>query len=117
MNIANWLERAGLSHGSLPAVAHGTRVARSFAELAGRSARLAGALRARFDLAPGDRVAIFAKNSPEYTEALYAIWHAGLAAVPVNAKLHGRELASILEHSGARVCFVSADLEAAAAAH
>jgi long-chain acyl-CoA synthetase len=74
MNIANWLKRAGLSHGSLPAVAHGTRVVRSFAELAGRAARLAGALRARFDLAPGDRVAIFAKNSPEYTEALHAIW-------------------------------------------
>jgi len=50
-------------------------------------------------------------------EILYAIWHAGLAAVPVNAKLHGRELAYILEHSTARVCFVSADLEAAVAAH
>src|SRR5215218_5202737 len=117
MNIANWLERAGLSHASLPAVAYGTSVARSYGELAGRAARLAGTLRARFALTPGDRVAIFAKNSPDYTEVLFAIWHAGLAAVPVNAKLHGRELAYILEHSGARVCFVSADLEAAAAAH
>jgi long-chain acyl-CoA synthetase len=117
MNIANWLERAGLSHGSLPAVAHGTRVARNYGELAGRAARLAGALRTRLVVAPGDRVAIFAKNSPDYMEALYAVWHAGLAAVPVNAKLHGRELAYILEHSGAKACFVSADLEAAAAAH
>jgi len=117
MNIANWLERAGLSHGSLPAVALGTRVARSYGELAGRAARLAGTLRTRFGLAPGDRVAIFAKNSPDYMEVLYAIWHAGLAAVPVNAKLHGRELAYILEHSGARVCFVSKDLEAAVAPH
>jgi long-chain acyl-CoA synthetase len=117
MNIALWLERAGLSHGDRPAIGYGTRVARSYGELAQRAARLAGALRAQCGLAPGERVAIFAKNSPEYMEALYAIWTAGLAAVPVNAKLHGRELAYILEHSGARVCFVSADLEAAAASH
>jgi long-chain acyl-CoA synthetase len=46
-----------------------------------------------------------ARNSPDYLEALCAIWHAGLAAVPANAKLHGAELGYILEHSGARVCF------------
>jgi long-chain acyl-CoA synthetase len=117
MNIALWLERAGLSHGGRPAIGYGTRVVRSYGELAQRAARLAGALRSQCGLAPGERVAIFAKNSPEYMEALYAIWTAGLAAVPVNAKLHGRELAYILDHSGARVCFVSADLGAAASAH
>ena len=117
MNIASWLARAGLSHGARPAAAHGTRVVRSYAELAGRAAQLAGRHEARYGLAAGDRVAIFAKNSPDYLDVLYAIWHAGLAAVPVNAKLHGRELAYILEHSGARACFVSKDLEAAAAAH
>jgi long-chain acyl-CoA synthetase len=117
MNIALWLERAGLSHGSRPAIGFGTRVVRSYGDLAQGAARLAGALDTRFGLRPGERVAIFAKNSPDYLEALYAIWHAGLAAVPVNAKLHGRELAYILEHSGARACFVSKDLESAAAAH
>jgi len=117
MNLASWLERAGLSHGALPAIALGAHVVRSYGELAQRAARLAGALETRFGLAPGDRVAIFAKNSPDYIEVLNAIWHAGLAAVPVNAKLHGRELAYILEQSGARMCFVSDDLGAAAAAH
>lgn len=117
MNIALWLERAGLSHPHRPAVGYGTRIARSYGQLAQRAARLAGALRTRCGLSPGDRVAIFAKNSPDYMETVYAIWCAGLAAVPVNAKLHGRELAYILEQSGARVCFVSADLETAAAAH
>jgi long-chain acyl-CoA synthetase len=117
MNIAIWLERAGLSHGDRPAIGLGTRVVRSYGELAQRAAKLAGALTMQCGLKLGERVAIFAKNSPDYMEALYAIWHAGLAAVPVNAKLHGRELAYILEHSGARVCFVSKDLEAAAAAH
>ena len=48
---------------------------------------------------------------------MYAIWHAGLAAVPANAKLHGRELAYILEHSGARICFASYGLDGEIAPH
>jgi acyl-CoA synthetase (AMP-forming)/AMP-acid ligase II len=54
-------------------------------------------------------------NCPEYLEVLFAIWHAGLTAVPINAKLHPKELAYILDHSGASVCFVSADLAEAVA--
>ena len=69
-------------------------------------------LRDRLGLVPGERVAIVAKNSPAYLELLYGIWHAGLAAVPANAKLHGAELGYILEHSGARVCFASPGLDA-----
>ena len=88
MNLALWLYRAGLSHPSLPAAAAGTRVVASYGELAARAARLAGALRDRLKLKPGDRVAIAAKNSPDYLALLYGIWHAGLAAVPANAKLH-----------------------------
>ena len=117
MNLALWLERAGMSHGPRPAVGLGDRVVRDYADLAGRVARLAGALRQRFGLQPGDRVAIAAHNSIDYLDVLYAIWHAGLAAVPANAKLHGAELGYILEHSQARVCFASSDLEAAIAAH
>jgi long-chain acyl-CoA synthetase len=117
MNIALWLARSGLSHPSMPAAALGTRVTASFGELAGRAARLAGALRNQCGLAPGDRVAIVAKNSPAYLELLFGIWHAGLAAVPANAKLHGAELGYILEHSGARICFASGGLEAEIAPH
>jgi long-chain acyl-CoA synthetase len=103
MNLALWLERAGRSYGERPAVGHGTRVVATYGALAERAARLAGALRGRCGLAPGDRVAIAAANAPEYLEMLYGVWHAGLAAVPANAKLHGRELGYILAHSGARV--------------
>ena len=49
-------------------------------------------------------------NCPEYLEILYACWHAGLVAVPVNAKLHRNEFAYILENSQARVCFATHDL-------
>ena len=117
MNLALWLHRAGLSHGDRPALGLGTRVIRRYGEVAGRAARLAAALRERFGLAPGERVAIAAKNCPDYVELMFGIWHAGLAAVPANAKLHGRELGYILQHSGARVCFASDGLDAEIAPH
>src|SRR6188472_1082174 len=116
MNLALWLNRAGLSDPQRPALGIGPRVLRTYGESAGRAARLAGALQ-RIGLNPGDRVAIAAKNSPDYVEILYAIWHAGLAAVPTNAKLHGAELGYILEQSGARVCFASPGIDADIAAH
>jgi long-chain acyl-CoA synthetase len=117
MNLALWLERAGRSYGERPAVGHGTRVVMTYGALAERAARLAGALSGRCGLKPGDRVVIAAKNAPDYLEMLYGVWHAGLAAVPANAKLHGRELGYILEHSGARVCFASDGLAAEIAPH
>jgi long-chain acyl-CoA synthetase len=116
MNIASWLFRAGLSHPGAPAVGQGTRVVQSYGALAARAARLANGLR-RLGLAPGDRVAIVAKNCIEYLETIHGIWHGGFAAVPANAKLHGRELGYILEHSGARVCFASAGLDEELAPH
>lgn len=103
MNVAGWLERAGRAEPGRVAVFHGARPWATYGELAGRAARLAGGLRERLALAPGDRVAIIMKNAPEYLEAMYGIWWAGLAAVPVNAKLHAKEVAYIVEHSGARL--------------
>jgi long-chain acyl-CoA synthetase len=110
LNIASWLYRAGLSHPGAPAVGQGRRVVQSYGALAERAARLASGLR-RLGLTPGDRVAIAAKNCVEYLETIYGIWHGGFAAVPANAKLHGRELGYILEHSGARVCIASKGLD------
>lgn len=116
MNIALWLARNAAAAPDRPALGRGLDVVRHYGELGERVARLAGAL-VGMGLAPGDRVAIAAKNSPAYVEALYAIWHAGLAAVPINAKLHGAELGYVLGHSGARLCFVSRDVETAVGEH
>jgi long-chain acyl-CoA synthetase len=116
MNLASWLESAGKEEPQRPALGIGPRVLRSYGDVASRVARLAGSLQA-MGLAPGERVAIAAKNSPDYLEAMYAVWHAGLAAVPANAKLHGSELGYILEQSGARVCFASDGLDTEIAPH
>src|SRR5215472_1844085 len=99
MNLALWLERAGSSHGHRPALGLGPRVVKRYDEVAERAAKFAASLRHRFLLQPGERVAIAAKNCPDYVELMFGIWHAGVAAVPANAKLHGRELGYILEHS------------------
>ena len=117
MNQAAWLARAALAVPDSPALAHGERIVRTYAGLHERVARLAGGMRTALGLEPGDRVAIVSKNSPAMLETMYAIWHSGLAAVPVNAKLHGAEVGWILEHSGARAAFVGADLETAVAGH
>jgi long-chain acyl-CoA synthetase len=117
MNIASWLSRSALSYPALPAAAKGTRVVATYGQLAERAARLAGALRERCALKAGERVGIAAKNSRHYLELLYGIWHAGLAAVPANAKLHGAELGYILEQSGARVCFASEGIDGDIAPH
>src|SRR5205814_4855773 len=103
MNLASWLDRAARADPGRAAIFHGARRWATYGELAARVARLARGLREHARLGAGDRVAIFMKNSPEYLEALYAAWWAGLAAVPVNAKLHRKELAFIVEDSGARL--------------
>jgi len=108
MNIASLFLRAGRAHADLPAVALGPEVLLSYGQLVRRSAVLAGRLREV--LAPGDRVALVMKNVPEYVELLLAGWYAGLTMVPINAKLHPREFAYILGHSGAKVCFATPDL-------
>jgi long-chain acyl-CoA synthetase len=89
-----------------PAVYHGRALWATYGELAARASRAAAAL-ARMGLAPGDRVAIAMANAPEYLVALYGAWWAGLVAVPVNAKLHPKELGWIVGNSGARLTLES----------
>lgn len=100
MNLAVWVERHGRLRPDAPALADGERVHATWAEFAARCASVAGGLRDGLGLTPGDRVAIVSRNRPEYLEALFGIWHAGMVAVPVNARLHRDEIAYILEHSG-----------------
>ncbi|WP_040495943.1 AMP-binding protein [Ilumatobacter nonamiensis] len=99
MNLATWVERNGRRMPAAPALAAGDRVHADWSSFAAATAGAAGAFRSEFGLAPGDRVAIVMNNRPEYLEAVFAIWHAGLVAVPVNARLHRDEIAYILDDS------------------
>ena len=108
MNIALLLARAARAHPHAPALAHGTRVIADYAALQERAARLAGGL-ITLGLKPGDRITLVMRNHPAYLELFLAAWHAGLVAVPVNSKLHAKELAYIFENCGAPVVFASAN--------
>jgi len=106
-NVAALLERSARAWAGLPAVALGSRVLCDYATLAARAARLAGAFAAA-GLARGERVALVSRNDPAYIETLFGCWWAGLVAVPVNSKLHPKELAYVLANCGARWAFVDA---------
>jgi acyl-CoA synthetase (AMP-forming)/AMP-acid ligase II len=67
----------------------------TFRELDERSNRFAHAL-AGHGIQPGDTVAIFTKNRPEWIEVFFAVAKIGAILVPVNFRLSPREVAHIL---------------------
>ena len=113
MNLVNLLLRNARLLPDAPALARGKHLVRTYGELADRVARLAGGFLRQLNLRRGERVALAMKNCVEYHEVLFACWHAGLVAVPMNAKLHPKEFAYILENSGTKACFVTPELESA----
>jgi long-chain acyl-CoA synthetase len=112
MNLVQLLLRSARCLPERPALALGKTPVRSYRHMAARVARLSSGMKSKLNLVPGDRVALAMKNCPEFYEVLFACWHAGFTAVPMNAKLHPKEFAYILENSGAKACFVSPDLAA-----
>jgi len=104
MNPAEWLHRTAARTPEAPALLEGTERLATYSEFALSAAAIGTALKGR-GVARGDRVALFAGNATRYLEALYGIWWAGAAAVPINAKLHEREAAWMVENSGAGLVF------------
>ncbi len=109
MNLGLWLERTAAIAGGRPALLLGERVVADYAGFHARAAALARAL-GEAGVAPGDRVAVFARNCPDYLVAFHGVWIAGAVVVPINAKLHPKEAAWILGNSGAKLILASPDL-------
>jgi long-chain acyl-CoA synthetase len=63
---------------------------------------------------PGDRVAIWMKNAPEFVAILFGILRAGGVVVPINNFLTSSETQYILEDAGAKALFVDETLRASA---
>ena len=114
MNLAALITDVARRQPQAPAVTCGG-VTRTYAQFADRSLRLAAGLLSS-GLADGDRVIVFMENCGEYLEVLIACWAAGLVAVPVNAKLHHREVAHIASDSRAAAMFTTLGVAEAAAA-
>ena len=109
MNVAEWLIRTARRRPEAPALMRGERVVASYGEFARSAAAIGGALRNR-GIGKGDRVAIFMSNRTEYLVAMYGAWFAGAAVVPINAKLHVRETAWIVDNADTRLVFTSDDV-------
>lgn len=74
----------------------------TYREFAARVSRVASGL-LELGLVPGDRVALYLGNRPEFLESLFGIFWAGLVAAPINTRLHPKEVFQILADCGARV--------------
>jgi long-chain acyl-CoA synthetase len=83
----------------------GTQRRFSWGEAVDESRRIAAHLRS-FGWEPGTRVAIMSKNCAWWLLADYAIWMAGYVSVPIYPSLTGQTVRQILEHSGAKACFI-----------
>ena len=91
------------------ALARGEEVL-SYAEFYRRALLIGGNLLAQ-GLRPGDRVAFCLANSPRILETVFGCLAAGLVVVPINARLHAREIAYIVSHAGARVLIHGAEFQ------
>src|SRR3954453_8708718 len=109
MNVAEWLAATARLAPKAPALLRGFDLEADYETFARRAAAIGASLTRDYGIQPGDRVALFATNCTQYLECLYGIWWIGAAAIPINAKLHGREAAWICSDAGARLAFVSDD--------
>ena len=75
----------------------------SFTELKRQVDALAGYLQQRCGVAKGDRVALYAQNSPQFIIAYYAVLRADAVVVPVNPMNLQDELGHIIKDSGSTV--------------
>jgi long-chain acyl-CoA synthetase len=106
------LERAAELYADRPAVVDGN-VRLTYAALAERVQRLAGVFAAR-GLNPGDRVALFGRNSFRSIEVHLACAHAGLILIPLNIRLARPEIELILNETDARLLLRALPLDVAA---
>src|ERR1044071_8224584 len=85
----------------------------TYSELSSRSLFIAGILRHQFNVAPGDRVALWLKNCPEFIPALFGILQTGAVVVPINNFLKPDEVAYILNDAGIDAMISEASLSEA----
>jgi fatty-acyl-CoA synthase len=105
LNLFAVLDQAASRFPDRGALYHGERRLCTWLELRERALRIATTIRAQDT--PGARIAIASENRPEIVELMFAIWAAECVLVPVNYKLHPREMVQILDDAGVSQVFAS----------
>lgn len=114
MNIANWLESRALQTPLAPALFVGSACHANYGAFAAQAAALANVFAEDYGARAGARIAIYMPNRVEYLVALYAAWWMGAVVVPVNHKLHAKEVSWILADAGATLLVTDSGKEFAA---
>ena len=76
----------------------------------GKDIELLAELLTELGVGKGDKVALLSSNMPNWGVAFFAISLTGAVVVPILPDLHGNEIKAIIEHSGAKILFVSENL-------
>src|SRR5262249_3648189 len=128
LNLFTVLDQAAARFPNRGALYHGRRRLCTWLELRERALCIATTIRARGDskrgaaarsgsppsshAPPGSRIAIASENRPEIVELMFATWAAECVLVPINYKLHPREMVQILDDAGVSQVFASPKLAA-----
>jgi acyl-CoA synthetase (AMP-forming)/AMP-acid ligase II len=119
MNLFSLLDQTALRFPDQGAVFRGLEQVLTWRELRARALSLAAGIRQR--CTAGDRIALVSENRVEFPELLFAAWAAEATIVPINFKLHDKEVQQILEDADVSLVFTSPkllpDLPHTAAAH
>jgi long-chain acyl-CoA synthetase len=105
MSLFALMQASALRFPDAPAVSDGTD-GLTYARLIARSLAVGASLR-RQGVERGDRIVLCMDNCGAYFEILFGSWAAGACVVPVNAKLHAREVSHIVADAGARMIFAT----------
>ncbi len=101
MSVVEMLEAGARAHPDRPAI-HYFDSTLTYGEL-DRTAEALASVLVEVGVAPGDRVALYLQNIPQFAIAQYAVWKAGAIVVPLNPMFKTAELLSHLTDSDARV--------------
>ena len=109
MNLAAAFVHSAALHSERPAIFWGEHEY-TFRWIHHQSQHLAVELRDRLGVRPGDRVALWLRNRPEFVPALYAVLLTGAIAVPINNFLKADEVNFILADAGCDAMITSEDM-------
>jgi long-chain acyl-CoA synthetase len=111
MNLAIAFANCAEKHAKKTAVFFGEQEI-SYAELLVQSQILAAHLQNNFGVKPGDHVAIWLKNRPEFVACVFGILQTGAVVVPINNFLKPAEVSYILNDASIDVLISDVELSA-----
>ena len=107
-NLVTNVESVVADHPEEPALVFRDQTV-SYREFWAQTGQFAAALR-EHGAEPGDRVAIYLPNLPQFVVAFHGALRAGCVVVPMNPQYKSREISHLLEDSGATTVVALADL-------